>query len=150
MCDRVVSEDPFLQYIALINIYVDDSPATLKLNPDCFNTNKMIKKPFTALCADKNILYFNEDSGNVIFSCNEMGILNIDLGNFNFDNNFDEYDPDTIIPIKLLTQHTTFQKRKALKKEINEKLMPVAWHPNRWYMSEDEKMEIDPMFNEEL
>ena len=150
MCDRVISEDPFLQYIALINIYVDDSPATLKLNPDCFNTNKMIKKPFTALCADKNILYFNEDSGNVIFNCNEMGILNIDLGNFNFDNNFDEYDPDTIIPIKLLTQHTTFQKRKALKKEINEKLMPVAWHPNRWYMSEDEKMEIDPMFNEEL
>ena len=113
MCDRVVSEDPFLQYIALINIYVDDSPATLKLIPDCFNTNKMIKKPFTALCADKNILYFNEDSVNVIFNCNEMGILNIDLGNFNFDNNFDEYDPDTIIPIKLLSQHTTFQKMQS-------------------------------------
>ena len=43
-----------------------------------------------------------------------------------------------------------FKKCKALKKEINKKLMPVAWHPNRWYMSEDEKMEIDPMFNEEL
>ena len=31
--------------------------------------------------------------------------------------------------------------------------MPIAWHLNRWWdccMSEDEKKEIDPMFNEEL
>ena len=31
--------------------------------------------------------------------------------------------------------------------------MPVAWHPNRWWdwwVSEDEKKEIDPMFIEEL
>ena len=42
------------------------------------------------------IFYFNEDSGNVVFSFNEMGILNIDLNNINLDNNFDEDDPDTI------------------------------------------------------
>ena len=35
----------------------------------------MIKKLFTALYADKNILYFDEDFGNVLFSCNEMDIL---------------------------------------------------------------------------
>ena len=29
--------------------------------------------------ADENIFYFNEDSGNIVFSCNEMGIFNIDL-----------------------------------------------------------------------
>ena len=31
--------------------------------------------------------------------------------------------------------------------------MPVGWHPNRqldWFVSEDEKKEIDPMFIEEL
>ena len=35
----------------------------------------------------------NEDSGNVVFFCNEMGILNIDLNNINYDNIFDEDDP---------------------------------------------------------
>ena len=46
---------------------VDDSLATLKLIPDRFVTSKMIKNLFTALYADENILYFNEDSGNVVF-----------------------------------------------------------------------------------
>ena len=56
------------------------------------------------------------------------------------DNNFDEDDPDTIIPIRLLTWHTKFEKRKQLKKYISEEikniyvskeLMAIAWHPNR-------------------
>ena len=29
--------------------------------------------------ADENIFYFNEDSGNIVFSCNEMGIFNVEL-----------------------------------------------------------------------
>ena len=62
----------------------------------------MIKKIFTALYADENILHFNENSGNVVFSCNEMGIYNIDLNNVNLDNNIDGDDPDTIILIRLL------------------------------------------------
>ena len=70
----------------------------------------MIKELFTALYADENILYFNEDSRNVVFSCNEMGILNIDLNNINLDN------PDTIIFVRLLAWHIKFEKRKALKK----------------------------------
>ena len=37
----------------------------------------MTKEHFAALHADGNILYFNEDSGNVVFSCKEIGILNI-------------------------------------------------------------------------
>ena len=41
----------------------------------------MIKKPFTVLYVDESILYFNDDPNNVVFSCNEMGILNIDLIN---------------------------------------------------------------------
>ena len=87
-----------------------------------------------------------------MFNCNEMGILNKDLYNINFDNNFDEDDPDTIL-IRLLGWHIKFEKHKALKKELTEELMPVAWHHNRWWdwcMSEDQKKEIDPMFIEEL
>ena len=37
------------------------------------------------------------------------------------------------------------KKGKHLKK-ISEELMPIAWHPKRWfniYMSEDEKKEIE-------
>ena len=32
-----------------------------------------------------------------------MGILDINLNNINFENNFDEDDPDTIVLIRLLT-----------------------------------------------
>ena len=53
---------------------------------------------------------------NVVFSCNEMGILNMGVKNINLDNNFDEDDPDTIIVIRLLAWHIKFEKRKALKK----------------------------------
>ena len=69
--------------------------------------------------ADNYILYFNEDS------CNEMGILNIDLNNINLDNNFDKDDPDPIILIKILTRHIKFEIRKAITKEISEVLMSI-------------------------
>ena len=50
-----------------------------------------------------NILYFNEDFGNAVFSCNQMGILNIDLNNINFDDINNEKDgPETIIIIRHL------------------------------------------------
>ena len=43
---------------------------------------------------DDNIIYFNENSSDVIFSCNEMGILSIDINNINLDDsNYDEDDP---------------------------------------------------------
>ena len=85
---------------------VDDSLAALKFIPDWFIARKIIKELFTALYADENILYFNEDSDNVVFSCNEMGILNIDINNINVDN-INEDDPDTIILINL----KNFKKR---------------------------------------
>ena len=42
---------------------------------------------------------------------------------------------------------------KALKKELNEELIPIAWHPKRWWnfcMPEDEKnrIEIELTFTE--
>ena len=63
----------------------------------------MIKKLFTVLYADEDILYFDKDFDNVVFNCNQMGILNIDLNCIRFDyNNFVEDDPDTIIHVRLL------------------------------------------------
>ena len=71
---------------------VDDSLARLKLIPDWFVTSKLIKKLFTALYADENILYFNKDYGDAKFNCNELGILNIDFNKIRLDNNFDDLD----------------------------------------------------------
>ena len=62
----------------------------------------MSKELYTALYADENMLYYNEDSVNVVFSCNQMGIFNKDLNNIDVSNNFDEDFPDTNIFIKLL------------------------------------------------
>ena len=41
-----------------------------------------------------------------------------------------------------------FEKRKALKKQLNEELMRIAWHAKRWcnfFMSEDERKEMEPI-----
>ena len=108
---------------------VDYSLATLKPMPDWFVTSKIIKNLNTAVYVGENIFYFNGDSDNVVFNCNEMGILNIDLDNISLDNNFDEDDPDTVILIRFLAWHIKFEKRKALKKELNEELMPIDWYP---------------------
>ena len=124
MCDTVFSEDPFFIVYCpdkyktqrMCDETVDDSLAALKLIPDWFVTSKMIKKLFNVLYANENILYFNEDFGNVVFSFNEKGILNIDLNNINLDNNFDEDDPDIIILIRLLAWHIKLEKCKVLKK----------------------------------
>ena len=120
MCDRVDAEDTFsIVYCPhkyktqrMCDEATDDSLSALKLIPDWFVTGKMIKNFFTASYADKNILYFNEDSVNVVFLCNEMGILNIDLMNINLDNVFDEDDPDTITLTRLLAWQNEFEKRK--------------------------------------
>ena len=55
------------------------------------------------------MLYFNEDSGNSVFSCNEIGIVGIDLNDINLDDcNYDADDPETIIHIGRLTWHIKF------------------------------------------
>ena len=99
---------------------VDNCLAALELVPNWFVTGKMIKKFFTALYADENLLYFNEGSADVVFSCTGIGILNIDLNNINLDDNFNKDDLDTIILIRFLAWHIKFEKLKELKKELSE------------------------------
>ena len=55
-----------------------------------------------------------------------MEIFSIFLNNNNIDNNFDEYDPDTIILIRLLAWHSKFKKRKAPKIKVSKESIPVA------------------------
>ena len=107
---------------------VDDFLPTINFVPDWPVTSKTIKKPFTALYADENIIYVDEDFCNVVFICNEFGFLNIDHNCINLDNdNFDKDDLVTIVHVRILAWCIKFEKRKALKKELNEELIPVAW-----------------------
>ena len=135
MCHSIIFEDSFsIRYVPsryktlqICDKAVDDCLAASKFVSDWFVTNNMIKKLFTALHADENILYFNEDSSNFLFSSNEMRILNIDLNNINLDDiNYEEDDPDAIILIRRLTWYIKFEKRKEPRKKISEELMPLA------------------------
>ena len=52
-----------------------------------------------------------------IFCCNQLGILRVDLNNISLDDtNHDEDDSETIIHIRFLPWHITFEKCKAIKK----------------------------------
>ena len=121
MCEKIISGDLFsLRCVPDYNKSeqmceeaVDDCLAALKFVPNWFATSKKIKKLFTALHADENILYFDEDSSNVVFICYEIVTLNIDLNYINFDDtNYDENDLDTIILIRLLAWHMKCEKHK--------------------------------------
>ena len=91
-----------------------DCLTRLKSISDQFLTSKMTKNLATDLKADDDVLYFNNDSANAVFSCNGMFIINVDPNNINLnDNNHNEDDPETIIRIRLLSQHIKFEKRKT-------------------------------------
>ena len=91
MCDRTIFEDPFMLVYCpdkykvqkIHDECIDGCMEALKFISDWFVKSKMMKKLLTALYADDNILSFNEDSVAVIFSCNEMGILSVDLNSIN-------------------------------------------------------------------
>ena len=89
---------------------VDDYLGALKLIPDWSVTSKIIKQRYTVLYANDGLLFFDEDSDDVIFCCDEIGILCANLNNINLDNNFDGNNPDTIICIRLFARHSKFKK----------------------------------------
>ena len=123
MCQRVVSEDLSVivycpdKYVTQImcDEAVDDFLAALRLIPDWFVTSKMIKRLYTVLYADENIVYFNEYFADVTYCCDEMSFLSVNLNNNNLDDNFDEDDPDTISFVRLLAWDFKFEKCKTIK-----------------------------------
>ena len=70
-----------------------------------------------------------------------------------------EYVPDWFVTLQkmwyeefddvLITWRDAYIKRKAQKAKIKEELMPVAWHPDRWWnwcVPEHEKKELEIYF----
>ena len=63
------------------------------------------------------MMIFDENSGNVTFSSDEMGILSVVYNNINLgDVNFDEDDPETIIHVRLMAWHNRLNNIKHFKK----------------------------------
>ena len=105
----------------------------------------MIKKLYNALFADDDILFFDEDSGNVTFASDEMDILSVNLNNINFDDS-SFYEDEPFIHFRLLAWQNKLKKCKAFKKEISKELVLVAWYPTSWWdwsIPKDEKKEIE-------
>ena len=52
-------------------------------------------KPDDIVFPNNDMVFFNEGSGNVKLSSNEMSILSVDVNNFKLDDaSFDEDDPE--------------------------------------------------------
>ena len=50
---------------------------------------------------------------------------------------------------KLIEWYEGYQKRKAQKAKIKEELLPIAWHPSRWWdwcAPNDEKQETEKLW----
>ena len=73
-----------------------------------------------AVFSNHDIVFVNEDSGNVAFSSDGMAILRKRLSNIILnDVIFDENDPETIIDVRLMAFRNVVKQRKAFKKDIS-------------------------------
>ena len=79
----------------------------------------MIAKLFHVLLTDNNILFFDEDSGNVTFSSDELGILRLNL-NINLDDTkLYEDDPKSIFSWLGTINLSSAKHLKRNKQRIN-------------------------------
>ena len=55
-----------------------------------------------------------------------------------------------MIDLKSVNRRNRIKQRKAFKKDISKELMPVPWHPKRWWewCMQDKKKGIKPIFTD--
>ena len=112
---------------------------TLKFVSDWFVTKKCLKNLmiiyFLMMIYFFMIFFHDVDSNIITFLIDDMGFNTKGLHNINLDkNDFDDDDPRINSHVRLMTWHNRF------KKEISKELIPVAWHPTRfwnWCVSQD-------------
>ena len=92
MCDKAVNtQSSRIEYVSdqfkaqeMCDEAINGLLPALQFVPNWFITSKMIETLLTASHTDENILYFNEDSSDVVFPCNKMSILGTDINNIIF------------------------------------------------------------------
>ena len=109
---------------------VENEPGALEYIPDQYKTQEMCDK---AVKDDSSFLQFVPDW----FVTREQ----IDMWYDDYyDDDSDHYDNDD--EDKFFEWYDGYKKRKTQKASMKEELLPIAWHPSRywdWCMSEDEK-----------
>ena len=96
---------------------VDVFLPAIKLVPDWFVTNKMIKKLYDALLADGDILFFGECYWNDTFFRNEMGTFSVDLNSIDLDDhNFYEDGSKVVIHLRFMAWCNKLKQCKASKR----------------------------------
>ena len=104
------------------NRAVQSKPWVLKFLPDQFKTQEMCNR---AVQSKPEVLEYVPDW-------------------FVAPQEMEEFDDE------LVTWRDAYIKRKTQKAQIKEELMPVAWHPDRWWdlcVPEDEKQELEIYFS---
>ena len=124
------------------NKAVQSVPWVLRFVPDQFVTQDMCNK---AIQGVPWLLGFVPDQFKTQQMCNEAVQNDPKMVEFVPDyfvtQEMEEFDDDDVF----ITWYKGYKQRKAQKAQIKEELMPVAWHPDRWWdwcMPEDEKQEI--------
>ena len=117
----------------MCNEAVEKKPGVLRFVPDQFVTHEMWHK---AVKKKPKVQRFVPDQ----FVTQEMWHEDFDDVLITWYEDFDDV---------LITWRDAYIKRKAQKAKIKEELMPVAWHPDRWWnwcVPEHEKKELEIYF----
>ena len=136
MCNEAVEIDPFtLWHVAdqykiqeMCDKAVQEDPGLLWPVPDQYKTQEICDK---AVEEDPGLL---ENVSDWFVTEQQIGLWGDD----------DDYDYDG----KLIEWHDRYKKRKAQKAKIMDELMPIAWHPSRWWdwcVPEDEKGGVEKL-----
>ena len=145
MCDKVVSNklcmllfvpDHFWMQ-GMCNDIMRTMPDAFHLIPDCFKTQKMCGQ---AIKEDSSSLQFVPDW----FDTRDWMWMWYD----DYDDD-DGHHWDNDDEAKFFEWYDGYKKRKAQKASIKKELIPVAWHPSRYWdrcMSEDEKKETEKLW----
>ena len=131
MCNAAVQSDPWVLELVpdpfvtqkMCNEAVQSDPWVLELVPDPFVTQEMCSE---AVQSDPWLLEDVPDQ----FVTREMW--------------HEDFDDDVLI-----TRRDPYIKRKTQTAKIKEELMPVAWHPDRWWnwrVPEHKKKELEIYF----
>ena len=118
---------------------VENEPYNLKFVPDHFKMQGICDK---AVTDDPRTLLFVPDW----FVSREGVAMYYDNIEYCDDDDGDDDDDDED---NFFKWYDGYKKQKAQKASIKEELMPIAWHPSRWWdwcVPEDEKKETEKLW----
>ena len=134
----------------MCNEAVQSEPWALRFVPDQYKTQEMCNE---AVQSELLMLEFVPDQYKAQEMCNEAVQSEPEMLEDVPDQFvmlqeilYEEFIDDDVF----ITWYKGYKQRKAQKAQIKEELMPVAWHPDRWWnwcVPEDEKKELEKYFS---